>query len=307
MSGSSSFASLLMCDRYSSAGWLYGHQGAINCVALTTNCQYLASGGMLFWMCNAQKKADNNKASDGVKIWDVRTRAELVPPVQGQAIRGPVSCMVWIQQSDPSKEILCYATALGYLVLWIHSEKRGFEQLFARAGTEIVSMASNGSSADSARIVLGMRDRVVQVHRVDSRGQLHPVFSVQLNVTVPRSVAFVDNTANNVYVFGIFNGKMCAFPPFLLQILMTLPDISSMERMERSSRRTRLVKYCERKRPRPGLLLIRKKEGAQQFQQERTDSSIYINAHMFEHFPPVPRETVIHYQNRCCLVRKVKW
>jgi hypothetical protein len=38
--------SLAVVGRYQSTGRLHGHQGPINCVALATNCQYLASGGM---------------------------------------------------------------------------------------------------------------------------------------------------------------------------------------------------------------------------------------------------------------------
>lgn len=186
-----------------------------------------------------QRKTDNiNKASDGVKIWDVRTHAELAPPTQSRGIRGPVSCVVWIQQREPSKDILCYGTGLGYLAFWRLGEHRRFEELFAQrigTGTEILAVAIDGSGMDSVRIVLATRDRLVQVHRLDSRAELHRVFSVQLNITVPRNVAFVDNADGDVYVFGS-NGKMCvassnAHP----RILTILPDITSKDKMERSS------------------------------------------------------------------------
>lgn len=141
----------------------------------------------------------------------MQTHAELIPPTQNQGILGPVSCMMWIPQRDPSKEILCYGTVLGYVGVWRQGEQRRFEALYTRrigTGAEIMALAFDTSSVDSIRIALGTRDRVVQVHRLDSRGQLSPVFSVQLNGTVPGDVAFIDNT-RDIYVFGPYDGIMC--------------------------------------------------------------------------------------------------
>jgi hypothetical protein len=163
-----------------------------------------------------------NEASDGVKIWDVQTHAELVLPTQSQGVLGPATRMMWIQQRDPSKEILCYGTALGYLGLWRHAEQQRFEALSTRriaTGTEIMALAFDASSVDSIRIALGTRDRVVQVHRLD-RGQLLTVFSIQLNGTVPGDIAFVDNT-RDLHVFGTYDGLMCElsyFVPYILTV-----------------------------------------------------------------------------------------
>jgi hypothetical protein len=151
---------------------------------------------------------------DGVKVWDMRTRSELAPPTQGQGIRGPVTCTMWIPQRDTTKYILCYGTVLGYLAFWRLGEQRRFEELFARrvgTGAEITSMACDSSSLDKISIVLATRERVVQVYWFDSHAQLHAVFSVQLGSTVPKSVAFVDNAVKDVYVFGYYNGFMCVF------------------------------------------------------------------------------------------------
>lgn len=48
---------------------------------------------------------------------------------------------------------------------------------------------------------------MVQVLEMDARGQLLPIFSVKLDKTVPKGVAFADN-ANDVYVFGLFEGDV---------------------------------------------------------------------------------------------------
>lgn len=60
----------------------------------------------------------------------------------------------------------------------------------------------------SARIALGTRDRVVQVLKTDSKGELHSVFSIRLDTTVPITVGFVDNTAKDILIFSLYDGKM---------------------------------------------------------------------------------------------------
>ncbi|KAF8578669.1 hypothetical protein K439DRAFT_1621132 [Ramaria rubella] len=59
----------------------------------------------------------------------------------------------------------------------------------------------------SGRIAIGTRDSIVQVWNFDSNEGLHPLFSVQLDSTVPKSLGFVDNTAQDLYVFGMYNGQ----------------------------------------------------------------------------------------------------
>jgi hypothetical protein len=120
--------------------------------------------------------------------------------------------MTWVQQRDPSKEILCYGTGLGYLAFWRHGVQRKFDELVARrvrTGAEILALAFDVCSADSVRIALGARDGLVMVLRLDSHAQLHGVFSVQLNGTVPKTVAFAGNAEGDVYVFSIYDGRMC--------------------------------------------------------------------------------------------------
>jgi hypothetical protein len=62
----------------------------------------------------------------------------------------------------------------------------------------------------SGRVATGTRDSVVQVWSFDSNEGLRPLFSVQLSTTVPRTLGFVDNTAQDLYVFGLYNGNWYA-------------------------------------------------------------------------------------------------
>ena len=58
------------------------------------------------------------------------------------------------------------------------------------------------------RIAVGTRDKAVEVFKLDSKGELIAVFCVRLETTVPIAVAFVDNTARDILVFGLYDGKM---------------------------------------------------------------------------------------------------
>jgi hypothetical protein len=73
-------------------------------------------------------------------------------------------------------------------------------------GREIICVTH--SHGNLARIALGTRDGVVEVFKIDAKGELNVVFCIQLESTVPISVSFIDNTARDVLVFGLYDGKM---------------------------------------------------------------------------------------------------
>ena len=56
-------------------------------------------------------------------------------------------------------------------------------------------------------MVIGTRDRLVQVWSIDSNAQMRTVFSVQLDKTVPKAVAFTEHSGN-VHVFGLYDGDV---------------------------------------------------------------------------------------------------
>ncbi|KAG1853566.1 hypothetical protein C8R48DRAFT_777081 [Suillus tomentosus] len=61
------------------------------------------------------------------------------------------------------------------------------------------------SSDAGARIAIGKRDKIVQVLVLNTNLQLQAEFSVRLDNTVPKSVAFADD--RGVYVFGLYDGN----------------------------------------------------------------------------------------------------
>jgi WD40 repeat protein len=79
-------------------------------------------------------------------------------------------------------------------------------------GHEITCIACDDSGDDSTRLATGTRDRLVQVWKLDSKAQLHPVFSVQLDMTVPKAVVFGANGNKDIYVLGVFDGNLYVIP-----------------------------------------------------------------------------------------------
>ncbi|KAF8576906.1 WD40 repeat-like protein [Ramaria rubella] len=191
--------------RYKLVATLKGHQDAINSLALSTTGNVLASG-----------------TGDGVKLWDIQSKTQLTALKQNLLARGPVSCLTWINHRDDPNEHLCYGTALGYLVIWAQNSQDGnFEEITAKrlgTGCELTCITHDPVCDARPRIAIATRDSMVQVWKIDARGTLHSVFSVQLNGTVPRAVGFADafnKDAPNkeflnkdVLVFGLFDSNI---------------------------------------------------------------------------------------------------
>ncbi|KAF8580525.1 hypothetical protein K439DRAFT_1356777, partial [Ramaria rubella] len=148
---------------------------------------------------------------DGVQLWDMTTLAQLGFPCPQYGVRGQVSCMMWVPQ-DLTRETLCYGTGLGFLVFQPDAEggilaQGNFEEVWSnQIGKcfEIMCIMCNNASGC---IAIGTRDSIVQVWNFDSNEGLRPLFSVQLDSTVPKSLGFVDNMAQDLYVFGMYNGQ----------------------------------------------------------------------------------------------------
>ncbi|KAF8573658.1 WD40 repeat-like protein [Ramaria rubella] len=184
---------------------LKGHQDVINSLALSTTGNVLASG-----------------EGDGVKLWDIQSKTQLTAPKQNLLACSPVSCLTWINHQDDPNEHLCYGTALGYLVIWAQNSQDGnFEEIMAKRlgmGCKLTCITHDPVCDARPRIAIATRDSMVQVWKVNARGTVHSVFSVQLNRTVPRAVGFADtfnkDTPNkeflnkDILVFGLFDGNM---------------------------------------------------------------------------------------------------
>jgi hypothetical protein len=89
-----------------------------------------------------------------------------------------------------------------------------FKEIFARrigCGGQITCLGSK-ESQPSVRLAVGTRNKGVQVFTFDHKKSIQPVFAVELDMTVPVSLGFVDNHRKDVYVFGLYNGYLYVLP-----------------------------------------------------------------------------------------------
>ncbi|KAG1850993.1 uncharacterized protein F5891DRAFT_950752, partial [Suillus fuscotomentosus] len=147
--------------------------------------------------------------TEGIKVWDIKSRKELTCSSHNYESRGTVSCAVWITTRLAMTETLCYGTGLGYIVFLRRSPvDMLFQETCTRrlgSGFEITCLSWDMSSEGSTRIAVGTRDKIVQVLVLNTNSQLEAVFAVRLDNTVPKSVAFADD--KGVYVFGLYDGN----------------------------------------------------------------------------------------------------
>ncbi|KAG1880913.1 hypothetical protein F4604DRAFT_1578642 [Suillus subluteus] len=185
------------------------YSGSIHALAISNDGQALACGGNLTrtLLCEA---ANRRAGTKGVKLWDIKSRKELTCSTHHHESRGTISCAVWITTRQGMAATLCYGTGLGYIVFLRRSHiDMQYQEACARrlgSGFEITCMVWDSTSSEAnTRIAVGTRDKIVQVLVLNPNSQLQAVFSVRLDNTVPKSIAFSDNGC--VYVFGLYNGN----------------------------------------------------------------------------------------------------
>ncbi|KAG2141208.1 uncharacterized protein EDB93DRAFT_1252667 [Suillus bovinus] len=164
------------------------YSGSIHALAISNDGCILAGGG-----------------TKGMKLWDINSRKELAC-VSHHESRGTVSCAAWATTRQTTAETLCYGTGLGYITFLCHGL---INEICARrlgVGFEITCLPCHPPSSEgNLQIVIGTRNKMIQILVLNTSSQLQSVFVVQLENTVPKSVAFIDNRA--IYVFGLYDGK----------------------------------------------------------------------------------------------------
>ncbi|KAG2121579.1 WD40-repeat-containing domain protein [Suillus cothurnatus] len=177
-------------ERYKLVASLNAYSGSVHALAISNDGHILAGGG-----------------TEGIKFWDVQSRKELT--CSPHECRGTVSCAVWATTRQTAAETLCYGTGLGYIVFVRRSLiDKTFQEICARrlgSGFEITCLSWHSSADGNIRIAVGTRDKMVQVLVLNANLQLQSVFAVQLETTIPKSVAFTDS--RDIYVFGLYDGN----------------------------------------------------------------------------------------------------
>ncbi|KAG2342305.1 WD40 repeat-like protein [Suillus weaverae] len=187
------FNKSVQLQRYKLLTRLTTYSGSVYALAISNDGNLLACGG-----------------TEGIKIWDIKSRKELTSSSHHHESRGTVSCAIWSTTRKTAAETLCYGTGLGYIIFLRHSlTNKTFQEICARrlgSGFEITCLSWHLTSSEgNLRIAVGTRDKIVQVLTLNASSQLQSVFAVRLENTVPKSVAFADN--RDVYVFGLYDGN----------------------------------------------------------------------------------------------------
>lgn len=99
------------------------------------------------------------------------------------------------------------------LIAHTTSYQGAFEQAASerlKGGTEILSMAIECSPDARVRLAVGMAGCALAVLEYNPRTKaLLPVFIKDLAATIPRCVSYTKTPSRDMYVLGMYDGKMC--------------------------------------------------------------------------------------------------
>lgn len=109
--------------KYKLEGHFSGHREPINCLAITDNGSFMASGGKSILKSFALRP-DNRLGDEGTKIWDLKAWKEVPTKARKHDFRDPVSSVAWVTAANDDRETLCFGTGLGYLILWRQQAKQ---------------------------------------------------------------------------------------------------------------------------------------------------------------------------------------
>ena len=102
-------------QRYKLLAHLTAYSGSLHALAISNDGHILAGGGKRVgtqpWTALITKPG-----TEGIKLWDIKSRKELTSSSHHHESRGTVSCGVWAMTRKATVETLCYGTGLGYII-----------------------------------------------------------------------------------------------------------------------------------------------------------------------------------------------
>lgn len=163
--------------------------------------------------------------SDGVRLWDVQIWKELSTPTQPLTVRGQVCCTTWVGLGRTEKEVFCMGTGLEYLVFWHRqsSTSCGFviiscclTYLLRKTSRKDlptvweVGLVLLGSQLIRSAIVLLLEHMQSKFRFVTwiKKGQVTPIYSVELHSTIPKAIGFMSKSSKDLFVFGMWDGQL---------------------------------------------------------------------------------------------------
>jgi WD40 repeat protein len=100
---------------YTLAARLQGHSEGIYSLAISPKGDLLASGGRCACAIPCCDSTIFHQGEDGIRIWDLKTYAQVTWLSRSRSYHGPVTCVAWTTCKDSSSNTLAYGTGLGHL------------------------------------------------------------------------------------------------------------------------------------------------------------------------------------------------
>lgn len=101
---------------------------------------------------------------------------------------------------------LCY-----YLMLSNLFAQENFKEGFANrlgSGAEITCLAWVSVDPECYRVAAGTYAKQIQVCHMDGKGQVTPIYSVELDSTIPKAIGFMSKSSKDLFVFGMWDGQL---------------------------------------------------------------------------------------------------
>jgi hypothetical protein len=190
-----------------------------------------------------------------MRLWRLDTGDPVDTPERGYMLRGPPTCTAWTEGPDDGRIILAFGTGMGYLIFWcvdrlkvstiisieaqLTCPQAKCVELYSKRvafGNEITCVCWKVTEESTLQLASGTRDRCIQLWTFNGK-ELRSIFSIQLQVTVPKNIAFVDNETTNdyLYVFGTYNGLWWVYVSHAVIDDMKPPDQAYHSRNRREN------------------------------------------------------------------------
>ncbi|KDR65526.1 hypothetical protein GALMADRAFT_148633 [Galerina marginata CBS 339.88] len=179
---------------------LSGHHGPINCFAIISEFELLASGG----------------DDECVNIWDLKTfqRTETLTDSGGRW--GQITCMIWTGATNGS--LLCLGTGRGRLVAYRRKriQSHFVEIVDAQIFDTGISVEAIAFDPNQQRLVTAGHNGSVKMFRLNKEGNLPTplvaLWNVDPSQAIPRSLHFL-NKGEDLMIFHLESGELICIDP----------------------------------------------------------------------------------------------
>lgn len=106
----------------------------------------------------------------------MKTQTQLQVPSQSFSQRGAARCAVWATRPQDTREVLCFGTGLGYLVVWTQSVRKvgRFDVIDSRMLTQMLGRNRRFRRGECTEIGDWKGDNIIGMWRIRRRYPVNP-------------------------------------------------------------------------------------------------------------------------------------